>query len=87
MRQPLCKPPVEPVVLIVYSVEGQFVFIRSLDIIEDGLYAITYDDGYCIVGNYTDKELVYNGMPVSAHNFRELKKVERSEDFTFCSYA
>ena len=56
-----------------YSPERQFVFIRSLDIIEDGLYAITYDDGYCVVGNYTDKELVYNGMPVSAHNFIELK--------------
>jgi hypothetical protein len=56
-----------------YAPDRQFIFIRSLDIISDGLYAITYDDGYRVIGNYTDSELTYNGMTVSAHGFAELK--------------
>lgn len=56
-----------------YDPDRQFMFIRSLDIISDGFYAITYDDGYCVIGNYTDSELTYNGVPVSAHGFAELK--------------
>ena len=57
----------------VYCPERQFSFIRSFDIVKDGLYAVTYEDGYCVVGNYTDDELEYSGVLVSAHSFIEFE--------------
>lgn len=46
--------------------DKQFVFMKNYEILENGIEAVTYEDGSRIVGNFSAEDTVYEGHTVPA---------------------
>ncbi len=51
--------------------DRQFSYIRSYEQPEEGLYAVTYENGDCLIGNMSDHERIYAGMSIPPHGIIE----------------
>ncbi len=44
--------------------EKQLIFMRSYDILDNGLEIATYEDGSAVCGNFSDATVTHNGVPI-----------------------
>ncbi len=56
-----------------YDADRQFVYMKSFRRLDNGLAVVTYEDGVTVVGNYNEKDAVYNGVTIPALDVKIIK--------------
>jgi hypothetical protein len=51
----------------------QLIFMKSFERLDNGLCVVTYEDGTIVIGNYSDKDTVYNGITIPALDVKIIK--------------
>ena len=49
--------------------DKQFVYIENYQVFDDGLHILSYADGCKVIGNYSEKEVVYNGKKIMPYGY------------------
>ena len=53
--------------------ERQLVYMSDYEILENGIEAAIYEDGYAVVGNFSESEQLWRGSSIPANDYRVIK--------------
>ncbi len=54
--------------------DRQFIYMKSFEFPLKKFYVVTYENGDCIMGNYNNENIEYNGVVVPPHSYVQLLK-------------